>query len=448
MLLLASSFCFCLILLFLLIVKFHINSGIVLIGISLLLGILNNVPIPQLLKAIYTGFLGQCFNMAPILIIGSLLGKILDISGIASQISFTLTSKINRKHIIYAIQLAAIMIGITMFFEVAFIIMLPMMYSLSQKIKLPLLNVAVPCVIGLSMTHSFLPPHPGPLLVCNLYGANISSVLLWGIFIVLFISLSTKPLTYFLLGLIHTKTFPSTQSTPISCPATSIEYKNITLSPTLSIFCGMLPIMGIIGMSSIGPLAFNSLPIHPSPNAFSALGMLLSIVVICCLLTMTERMMINGQLLRQLFGNSISSIWKILFVICAGGTFKQVLSTIGFQSVLVEFIGYFDLSPIIVAWGSAAFLRFVLGSATVAVTAAAGITAGILSSYPIPLEIMALATTTGSIFASHVNDPGFWVFKEYMHLSLPDAIKIRTTYTCILSFMGLILVLLINRIFF
>lgn len=163
---------------------------------------------------------------------------------------------------------------------------------------------------------------------------------------------------------------------------------------------------------------------------------------------MSKKMKISNQLLCKLATNSIVSIRKILFIICAGGAFKQVLSSIGFQTVLVELIGCFDLSPIMVAWGSAAFLRFILGSATVAVTAAAGITSGILSSYAIPLEIMTLATTTGSIFASHVNDPGFWIFKEYMHLSLADAIKIRTTYTCILSFMGLILVLLINEIFF
>jgi len=136
----------------------------------------------------------------------------------------------------------------------------------------------------------------------------------------------------------------------------------------------------------------------------------------------------------------------ILLVIAAGGAFKSVLTAAGIGDYIAELTGTWAISPLILAWLIAAILRIALGSATVAVATAAGIAAPLVASAGVSPELMVLATTTGSIAFSHVNDPGFWMFKEYFNLSVTEAIKTRTTYTTVLSILGLIAVMLMSLV--
>jgi H+/gluconate symporter-like permease len=174
------------------------------------------------------------------------------------------------------------------------------------------------------------------------------------------------------------------------------------------------------------------------------LALLFSVLVAVYLLglrrgsTMTE--------LSASMKNSIKSMAMIILVIGAGGAFKQVIVDAGVGRDIAEIAKGIDVSPIIMAWAVAAIVRTAVGSATVAITTAAGIVLPIVQQSGISPELMVLATSCGSIFASHVNDPGFWMFKEYFNMPVSQAIKVRTTYTCILSVLGLIGVLAINAV--
>jgi Gnt-I system high-affinity gluconate transporter len=142
--------------------------------------------------------------------------------------------------------------------------------------------------------------------------------------------------------------------------------------------------------------------------------------------------------------NSIKPMGMIILVIGAGGAFKQVLVDSGVADYIQELTSGWNISPIVLAWLIAVILRIALGSATVAVMTAAGIVLPIAQASGISMELMVLAVTSGSVAFSHVNDPGFWMYKEYLNLSVPEALKTRTTYTTALAILGLLGVLILN----
>jgi H+/gluconate symporter-like permease len=143
---------------------------------------------------------------------------------------------------------------------------------------------------------------------------------------------------------------------------------------------------------------------------------------------------------------SVKSIAMIILVIAAGGAFKQVIVDAGVGKAIAAMTQGINVSPIVMAWGIAAIVRIAVGSATVAITMASGIVLPLVQSSGVSPELMVLATSCGSVFASHVNDPGFWMFKEYFNISVDQAIKVRTTYTCMLAVIGLIGVLILQQV--
>ena len=359
-------------------------------------------------------------------------------AGAAQRIAMKLVEKVGIKGVQVAMVVTAMLVGVTMFYEVAFVIIVPVAFTLARATKANLLWVGLPMSIALSTMHSFLPPHPGPVAVAGAYEASVGLTLAYGLLIALPAGA--------LIALIWPRLRFVKRMNP-SIPVGLVSDKLFTEDemPSLwsSLGVALLPVVLIAGAAvfemaspespAIGVVTFIEAP---------AIALLLTRLVA----TWVFGPMV-GRTLDQVGKSAVESTKPmaiILMVIGAGGAFKQVLTEAGIADYIADLTGAWPISPIILAWLIAVILRVALGSATVAVVTAAGIAAPLVAGSGISPELMVLATSCGSIAFSHVNDPGFWMFKEYFGLSVTDALKTRTTYTTVLAVLGLGGVLLLN----
>jgi gluconate transporter len=426
-------------LLLLLMVGLKFDGFISLILVSLVVGFLEGMPLNNITRSIYNGIGGQLNSLILILAFGAMLGKLLADSGAAQRIATTFVSRFGIKRVQWAMIVTSLIIGITMFFEAGFIVLIPIIYTVVAETGLSLIYVGLPAVIGLSTTHSFLPPHPGPSAVVVIFGADMGQTLLLGLLIAIPAAV--------IVGIFFARTNFVT-SVKASIPAglvTSKVFKEEEMPGFgISVFSALIPVI-LMAISTCGDLLLTKQdPIMPYLHFFGDAPIALLISVLVSIITLGIRRGKNLNEVMSSVGNSVRSIAMIILVIAAGGAFKQVIVDAGVGNSIIALTKGLDISPIILAWIIAASIRIAVGSATVAITMASGIVLPLVLSSGISPELMVLATSSGSVFASHVNDPGFWLFKEYFNLPLAQAIKVRTTYSCLLALIGLIGVLILH----
>lgn len=427
-------------LLLLLMVKFKLNGFISLIIVAILVGLAEGMPLDKITASLSKGIGAQLGNLAMVLGFGAMLGLVMADSGAAQRIAGTMLDKFGIKRVQLAIICAAIALGITMFFEVAFVLLVPLVFTIVRQTRLKLLWVGLPLAITLSTMHSFLPPHPGPVAVAGTFHASVGLTLLYGLFIAIpfggLIALVWPRLPFIKkmdpqipAGLVSEKTFEDRDMPSFG----------------ISILVALFPVILIAG-GAIATLTMHKGSVLTVINFIGAppIALLLSLMLAIWLVGLRVGRSID-DLMKSCSG-AVKSIAMILVVIGAGGAFSSILVDSGINDYILKVTGGWHVSPIILAWGIAVIMRITLGSATVAVVAAAGIALPLVTAGTVGPEVMVLAVTCGSIACSHVNDPGFWMYKEFFGLSVTDAIKTRTTYTTVLSILGLGGVLLLNAV--
>ncbi|MEH7075917.1 gluconate:H+ symporter [Neobacillus drentensis] len=426
-------------LILILMIPLKMNGFIALIIAALFVGLLQGMPIDKLMESLYGGIGGQLDDLIPILGFGAMLGTVMADAGAAQRIANTLIDKMGIKRVQIAMLITAYILGITMFFEVAFVLLIPLVFTVARQTKLNLLWVAIPMAVGLSTTHSFLPPHPGPAAVVGVFGASMGLTLVYGLIIAIpvgsFIALLWPRLPFV------KKINPSI---PEGLGSSKIFKEEEMPSFLASITAALVPVV-LIGISAFCEVML------PEGNSFRHFMEFFGSATIALMISLLLSFYLLGTRVgrtlkdvMQSCSNSVKPMAMIILVIGAGGAFKQVLVDSGIADYIKDLTSGWDISPIILAWLIAAILRIALGSATVAVMTAAGVVLPIAQSSGISLELMTLAVTCGSVAFSHVTDPGFWMYKEYLNLSVGDAIKTRTTYTTALAILGLAGVLILN----
>jgi len=427
------------VLLLVLMIPLKMNGFISLILTSIFVGFLVGMPVEQIWEVIGDGLGGQLSGTALIVGIGAMLGTVLADAGAAQRIATTLVDKMGLKRVQLAILITSFVLGVTMFFEVAFVLLIPLVFVIVRQTKLNLLWVALPMSIGLSTTHSFLPPHPGPAAVVGVFEADMGLTLLYGLIIAIpvatFIAYTWTRVPFFKKinpaipeGLVTTKQFKEEEMPSFG----------------VSVFVALIPVV-LIAIDAVNTLFL------PEDNGFrhvmGFIGASETALLIGLLISMWLLGPRIGRPLKDVMNscsNAVKPMAMILLVIGAGGAFKQVLVDGGIADYIKAITDGWAMSPIILAWLIAALLRIALGSATVAVMTAAGVVLPIAQASGVPMELMVLAVSCGSVAFSHVTDPGFWMFKEFLNLSVTDALKLRTTYTTALGILGLIGVLILN----
>jgi Gnt-I system high-affinity gluconate transporter len=424
-----------LVLLFLTLKK--VSPFLALLIVSLLTGLALGMPFGKVTTSIQSGIGRTLGSMALILCMGAMLGKLLEVSGAAGQISNYLVKRFGEKNIQWAVLLTGFLVGIPLFYNAGFAILVPIIFSIAKESGVSILQIAIPMAASLSVTHGFLPPHPGPLGLASVFKADVGKTLLYGLIIAIPTVIIAGPLFSKLLKGIDAKpTIPFSgkhQNEIKEMPSVFISFSMALLPVLLMAMAALLNLFNKEKNELTEALVFLGDPV---------IALLLSVLTAGYLLGIRKAKRISEVM--QLFGDAVAGIAMIMMIIAAGGAFKQVLTDSGVGDEIVQLAMKYHFSPLIAGWLIAALLRVTLGSATVAGIMAAGIVLPFLAGSNTSPELMVLSVGAGSLMFSHVNDTGFWMFKEYFNLSLKQTFLSWSLMETIVSVMGLLGVLFLN----
>lgn len=370
-----------------------------------------------------------------IVCIGAMFGKLVANSGAAQKIAMVLMRVFGEKHLTWAMMFTGLAVGIPLFYNVGFVLLVPLVFSVVQQTKVPPIYVGIPMFASLSVTHGFLPPHPAPTAMLPMFGADIGKTLFYGLIVALPAMICAGPL--------YARLFRNVKSNPITLFVAPLRPEG-ELPSTFNCFASALLPVALIACSMGVPYApeyvQSALKFWTNP----LIVMLLALAVATYSLGLSR-----GLKLQQLmddYGNSVKDIAVILLIIAGAGTLKEVFVATNVDKNISELLTGISIDPLLLGWLIAGVIRVSLGSATVAGMTAAGLMAPVVANNPhVDPNLMVLAIGAGSLMFSHVNDSGFWMAKEYFNLSIKDTIKSWTLMEGIVGVVGIAGVLILER---
>lgn len=417
------------IILLILILK-KLDPTLALLIVSVITGLLLQMPIQKVMTSITNGVGTTLGGVIMILALGAMIGKLAEDSGAAKKIVIILVNSFGVKNIQWAVLLTGILVGIPLFFNAGFIILIPLVFSIASATGLPKLYIGIPMIAALSVTHGFLPPHPGPVALASIFNANIGKVLLYGLMISLPIALVS--------GILYPRLTISISQLNIKAHVISFDDEQHLPSAFKSFSIALMPVF-LIAVGTLGSvLASGKLQYISRFLADPTLALLMSIIIVLFLVNIEMKKAMEACV------EGVKSVAMIILIIAAGGAFKQILLDSGVGEQVKELATSWHMQPLLLGWALAAILRITLGSATVAALTTSGMVLPFIHSGTSP-ELMVLSIGAGSLMLSHVNDTGFWMFKEYFGLTVKQTFKTWTVMECLISGMGLGGVLILNQ---
>ncbi|EME7637810.1 gluconate permease [Staphylococcus pseudintermedius] len=435
------------IVLLILIMKLQLNTFVALVITAMVTGILLGMPFDKIVATIETGMGGTLGHIALIFGLGAMLGKLLADGGGATQIADTLIAKLGKKYMQWAMVIASFIIGIALFFEVGLVLLIPLVFTIAKRMNVSQLKIGMPMVTALSVTHGFLPPHPGPVVIAKELGANIGEVLLYGFIVAIPVTIIAGPVFAKIAPRLTPTAFQ--REGDISSLGATKSFKDEELpSFGLSTFTALLPVLLMLFATLWQLISGHEGKAHNTLESMiyfiGSAGTAMLIAVVFAVFSMGIRRGIPTKQVMNTLTQAIYPIGMMLLIIGAGGAFKQVLIDGGVGGAIEKIFTDVNISPILLAWLVAAILRLALGSATVAAISTTGIVLPLLQTADVNLALVALAIGAGSIFCSHVNDAGFWMFKEYFGLTVKETFLTWSLIETIISVSGLVFVLFIS----
>jgi Gnt-I system high-affinity gluconate transporter len=416
-----------------------VSPFISLLIVAILAGLFLGMKPVEVIKSIETGVGSTLSGLALILCLGAVLGKILESSGAAKKISSTLIKSFGIKNIQWSLLLTGFLVGLPLYYNAGFIILVPLAFSVAKETRLPLLYLVIPMAASLSTVHCFLPPHPSPVILVNAFNADMGKTLIYGLIIALPAIIVAGPLLGRLLKNVKTDMaglFASKEDIPDDMLPAALPSFMIALTPVFLIALSVASSSFLPGSSVINRV----LVFLGDAN----IALFLAVLIALWYFGIRGGKKIENAM--KWLNEGISGISVILLIITAGGVFKQVLTDSGTAEYISSLSSQWQMPVLVFAWIVTALLRVTLGSATVAGITASGIVAPLLSKSGVSPELLALAVGAGSVFMSHVNDTAFWMFKEFFNLSIKQTFFSWTLMETTISFMGLIGVLILNLI--
>ncbi|EHD0963014.1 gluconate permease [Staphylococcus pseudintermedius] len=435
------------IVLLILIMKLQLNTFVALVITAMVTGILLGMPFDKIVATIETGMGGTLGHIALIFGLGAMLGKLLADGGGATQIADTLIAKLGKKYVQWAMVIASFIIGIALFFEVGLVLLIPLVFTIAKRMNVSQLKIGMPMVTALSVTHGFLPPHPGPVVIAKELGANIGEVLLYGFIVAIPVTIIAGPVFAKIAPRLTPTAFQ--REGDISSLGATKSFKDEELpSFGLSTFTALLPVLLMLFATLWQLISGHEGKAHNTLESMiyfiGSAGTAMLIAVVFAVFSMGIRRGIPTKQVMNTLTQAIYPIGMMLLIIGAGGAFKQVLIDGGVGGAIEKIFTDVNISPILLAWLVATILRLALGSATVAAISTTGIVLPLLQTADVNLALVALAIGAGSIFCSHVNDAGFWMFKEYFGLTVKETFLTWSLIETIISVSGLVFVLFIS----
>lgn len=427
-----------LLLLVLLTARWHINPFIAFLISSIVAGILLGVPLAQIPVSLEKGIGGILGSLTVIICISAMFGKLIADSGAAQKISEVLTGYCGERYITWALLLTGFIVGIPLFYNVGFVLLVPLVFSVAYQTKLPAVYLGIPLLAALSVTHGFLPPHPSPTALVPQFGADMGLTLIYGFIVAIPTMIIAGPVFARWL-----RNIPSTPLATFTPNKLSAEQLPSTFS---SFFVALLPVL-LLAIATVLPLLSTGAT-YQSIVAF--VGNPIMVLLLALAVATYSLGIARGYSLKELMGSyatAVKDIALILLIIAGAGALKQIFVDSGVSEQIAEGLKNIPLNPLVLGWLIALVIRVCLGSATVAGLTTAGIIAPMVLATPsINPNLMVLAIGAGSLMCSHVNDSGFWMYKEYFNLSLKDTFKSWTAMETIVGIVGIIGVLILDQV--
>jgi len=427
---------FCIVILVLLITWLKLNAFLALLVISILAGFMLGMPSAGVIRSLQKGIGDTLGSLVIIIALGAMLGKLVAESGAAQKISTVMMNIFGEKYIRWALMATGFVVGIPLFYNVGFVLMIPLIFSVVYQYKLPAVYIGLPMLASLSVTHGFLPPHPSPVALVAQLHADMGLTLIYGL-------LLAVP-AIIIAGLLYSKTLKNITVMPLQIFKAAHTDQHMIPGTTNSFLSALLPVLLLIATSLLSftmkqyPVAQNIITFIADPS----MVMLLSLLATTYTLGMQ-----TGRSMRDvmnIYVEAVKDVSMILLIIGGSGALKQVLTDSGVNGEIGRVLQGWQMHPLVLGWMIAAIIRVCLGSATIAGLTAAGIIAPMMVQIHVHPSLMVLAIGAGSLMFSHVNDSGFWLFKEYFNLSIKQTIRSWSMMESIISVFGLIGVLILN----
>ena len=424
--------------LFLLIIVVRLNAFIAFILVSIAIGMGQGMELNAIVSSIEKGIGNTLGFLVMILGLGAMLGKLVAESGAAQKITNGLIALFGIKNTRTAVMLTGFIVGITMFYSVGFVILVPLVFTVATATGLSLISIALPMLAALSVTHGFLPPHPAPSALSVMFEADLGKTLLYGILIAIPAILISGP--------ILTRFIPKVEAKPLKEFMASKVFEEEELpSLTNSLITALLPVI-LIGFSTIissfiaeDHFMYSLIKFIGNP----VIALLLTVLIGIYTLGIARGNSMEG--IMKIFGTAVSGITMVLLIISGAGALKQILIDSGVSNYIGSLLEISSMSPLIIAWLIATLIRFSVGSATVAGLTTAGIVLPLVQSSGVSPELMVLAIGSGSLMLSHVNDSGFWLFKEYFNLNIKETLSTWTVMETSIGVSGLLGVFILEN---
>ena len=425
--------------LILLISYLKIDAFISFIIISLVAGIALGIPIADVPTTINRGVGNIMESLTLIIIFGAMLGKLVAESGAASRIASVMVGAFGTKHIQWGLMLTGFAVGIPLFYNIGFVLLVPIIFSVAFQYKFPPVYIGLPMLASLSVAHGFLPPHPSPVALVAQFGANMGLTLIYGLLIAI-------P-AIIIAGPIFSQTLKKIQSGPITLFYAQAKSEltqtpntwNSFLSATLPVFLLILFTLPEYVSDSLSAEWRSRLAFIGSPTVVMLIAILIATY------TLGIRQGRTMKAVMGIYADAVKEIAGILLIIAGSGVFKQVMEQSGVSLQLAELLRQLPIHPLVLGWMMAAIIRGLIGSATVAALTAASVLIPLVSETGVNPNLMVLAIGAGSLMFSHVNDSGFWMFKEYFNISLKDTLRSWSLMEIIVSIVGICGVMLLNQ---
>jgi gluconate:H+ symporter, GntP family len=429
--------------LILLIAVVKLNPFISLLVTSLALAVAVGMPRAAIIHSFETGLGGTLGHIAVVVALGTMLGKMMAESGGSDQIAYTLIRFFGEKYIHWAMMVIGLIVGLPAFFEVGFVLLVPIAFTVARRTQTSMVLVGLPMVAGLSVVHGLVPPHPAAMLAVTIFHADVGRTISYA----LLIGVPTAAIA----GPIYAKLIaPHIQLPPENPMAEQFaEPSSERRLPSFSItlITILLPVLLMLVGSWANAITGPNTALNQALTFVGNDDIALLIGAIFSFITLGEMRGFTQQTILRFSNECLAPTAMITLLVGAGGGFGRILQDSGVSQAVIAVALRSHIPLLLLAWLLAALMRLATGSSTVAMTTAAGIVAPLaLHSPSVHPELLAIATGAGSLIFSHVNDGGFWLVKEYFNMSVGDTIKTWSVCETIISVVALVLTVAVSLV--
>jgi Gnt-I system high-affinity gluconate transporter len=423
-------------LLVILIVWAKLNPFLAFLISSIVAGFLLGLPADQIAGSVQKGMGGLLGDLVVVIVMGAMLGKLVAESGAAQRIAGFLMKLFGKNRITWAMSLTGLIVGIPLFYNVGFVLLVPLAFTVAYQYRLSAVYVGIPLLAALSVTHGFLPPHPSPAALVAQFEANMGLTLLYGLLI-------TIP-TVALAGPVFAKSLKNIQAKPLETFQAEVREESELPGIANSLITALLPVFLLIATTVISLGLPEKSPLRPLFGFLGDPGVVMLVSVLYATYSLGIRRKTSMKKLMDSYTQATKDIAMILLIVAGAGALKQIFTDSGVSQEIADGLKDWPIHPLILAWTITAIIRVCVGSATVAGLTTAGIIAPIIHTMNVDPNLLVLSIGAGSLMFSHFNDAGFWMYKEFFNLSIKDTIKTWSLMETLVAIIGLIGALMLD----